>query len=131
MVIDTSVLIAILLKEPEALCFMRTIVDSEKRVLSAFSLLEASLVILARKGEPGLAELNKLLQLIKVEIVAFDAQQAALAVSAWQQFGKGQHAAKLNIGDCCVYALSRQLGEPLLFKGGDFAQTDLEKVDHG
>jgi ribonuclease VapC len=129
MVIDTSVLIAILLKEPEAPRFMRAIVDSEKRVMSAFSVLEASLVILARKGEPGLAELNKLLQLIKVEVIAFEAQQAALAVSAWQRFGKGQHAAKLNIGDCCVYALSRQLCEPLLFKGDDFAQTDLKRVD--
>ena len=62
MVIDTSVLIAILLKEPEALHFMQAIVESETRVMSAFSLLEASLVILARKGELGLAELNKLLQ---------------------------------------------------------------------
>ena len=122
MVIDTSVLIAILLKEPEALRFMQAIAESETRVMSAFSLLEASLVILARKGEPGLAELNKLLQLIQIKIVAFDTQQAKLAVIAWQRFGKGQHTAKLNIGDCCVYALSEQLGEPLLFKGDDFAQ---------
>lgn len=131
MVIDTSVLIAILLKEPQAPRLMQAIVDSEKRMMSAFSLLEAGLVILARKGELGLAELNKLLKLIKVEVIAFDAQQTALAVTAWQQFGKGQHAAKLNIGDGCVYALSKQLGEPLLFKGDNFAQTDLEKVAYG
>ncbi|NJO14941.1 MAG: type II toxin-antitoxin system VapC family toxin [Thioploca sp.] len=69
MVIDTSVLIAIFLKEPEALHLMQAIVDSEKRIMSAFSLLETSLVILARKGELGLAELNKLLKLIKVEVI--------------------------------------------------------------
>lgn len=131
MVIDTSVLIAILLKEPEAAGLMQAIVDSKNRKMSAFSLLEASLVILSRKGELGLIELNKLLQVMQVEVVALDAQQATLAVNAWQRFGKGQHAAKLNIGDCCVYALSQQLSEPLLFKGDDFAQTDLQKVENG
>ncbi len=128
MVIDTSALIAILLQEPEAMALMQALVKGEKKVISAFSLLEAKLVIFSRKGERGLAELDNLLCLLKIEIIDFDKNQVELACTAWQQFGKGRHVAKLNIGDCCAYALSKQLKEPLLFKGEDFLKTDVEMV---
>ena len=128
MVIDTSALIAILLQEPEAMDLMQAIVKSEKRIISAFSLLEAKLVIFSRKGQRGTEELDNLLRLIKAEIVDFNEEQVKLACMAWQRFGKGRHSAKLNIGDCCTYALSKWLKEPLLFKGEDFSQTDVEMV---
>lgn len=128
MVIDTSALIAILLGEPDAEAFAMAIVNDPKRLLSAFSALEVSIVIEAKKGEPGGRELDLLLHRSKIVIVAMDPEQAELARIAWRTFGKGRHPAGLNIGDCCSYALSKSSGEPLLFKGNDFSKTDLKTV---
>ena len=128
MVIDTSALICILLGEPEAEEFARAIAADWKRVLSSINALETAIVIQARKAEPGIRELDLLLNRSRIEIVPFDLRQYELARRAWQRFGKGQHPAGLNIGDCCAYALSKSLGEPLLFKGEDFSRTDLPSV---
>lgn len=128
MVIDTSALIAILLGEPYAEAFATAIAADPKRLLSAFSALEVSIVIEAKKGESGGRELDLLLHRSQIEIVAMDPEQAELARIAWRTFGKGRHPAGLNIGDCCSYALSKSSGEPLLFKGNDFSKTDLKTV---
>jgi len=64
---------------------------------------------------------------ITTEIIPFDASQARLATRAWQCYGKGNHPARLNFGDCCAYALAKHLGQPLLYKGEDFSQTDIGK----
>lgn len=69
--------------------------------------------------------LDELLQVLAPTIVAFDSAQAKLARKAWQQYGKGRHAARLNFGDCCSYAVAKSLQIPLLFQGNDFSQTDL------
>ncbi len=125
MVIDTSALIAILFGEPEALSFTRTIADESRKLISVFNALESGIVVEARKGEAGGRELDLLMHRARIEIVAMNADQAELARAAWRKFGKGNHPTELNIGDCCAYALAKYSGEPLLFKGNDFSQTDI------
>lgn len=125
MVIDTSALIAILFGEPEAPFFASAIADESKKLISAFNALETGIVVEARKGEAGGRELDLLMHRAQIEIVAMNADQAEIARAAWREYGKGNHPASLNIGDCCAYALTKYSGEPLLFKGNDFSQTDL------
>jgi len=126
MVIDTSALVAILLGEPEAESFALAIAGDPKRLLSAFSALEAALVMEAKKGESAGRELDLLLHQARIEIVPVTAELFEIARSAWRKYGKGRHPAGLNIGDCCSYALAKFAGEPLLFKGNDFSQTDVK-----
>ncbi|MCK9248389.1 MAG: type II toxin-antitoxin system VapC family toxin [Solirubrobacteraceae bacterium] len=128
MVIDTSALVAILLDEPDRRRFTQAIARAPIRVLSAATLVEAGIVIEARLGEPGGRELDLLLHRADVEVLAVDDGQAALARSAWRRFGKGRHPAALNYGDCFSYALAALRDEPLLFKGDDFAATDIRSA---
>ena len=125
MVIDTSALIAILFGETEALFFTRAVADESRKLISAFNALETGIVVEARKGEAGGRELDLLIHRAQIEIVAMNADQTELARAAWRKYGKGNHPAGLNIGDCCAYALAKYAGEPLLFKGNDFSQTDM------
>lgn len=83
------------------------------------------MVIEYKKGSAGADKLDELLAELLPVIVAFDRDQALLARKAWREFGKGRHPAKLHFGDCCSYALAKQLNQPLLFKGNDFSQTDV------
>jgi len=126
MVIDTSVLVAILFGEPEALAFTKAVADESRKLISAFNVLETGIVVEARKGEAGGRELDLLMHRAQIEIVGMNADQAELARTAWRKYGKGNHPAGLNIGDCCAYALAKYSGEPLLFKGNDFSQTDIQ-----
>jgi ribonuclease VapC len=128
MVMDTSALLAVLLDETEAVVFAAAIANDTRRLLSAVSALEASIVIEARKGPDGRHELDLLLHRIGAIIVPFNQAQFEIARDAWTRFGKGNHPAGLNFGDCCSYALSKTSNEPLLFKGNDFSQTDVAKV---
>ena len=130
MVIDTSALIAILQGEPESNAIATAIAGDNNRLLSAFSLLEATIVIEARKGESGSRELDLLLHHIQAEIISMNPEQAEVARKAWREYGKGRHPAALNIGDCCAYSLAKVSGEPLLFKGDDFNKTDLSFVSY-
>ena len=130
MVIDTSAIISILTAEPETKLLAHAIANDSRRIMSSFSLLEAGIVIEARKGESGGRELDILLHRINIEIIPFTSEQTQLAQEAWRRFGKGRHPAKLNIGDCCSYALAKYSGEPLLFKGNDFNQTDITTVKY-
>jgi ribonuclease VapC len=125
MIIDSSALIAVLLNEAEAETFAKAMAADPKRLISSFNLLEAAIVIEAKKGEAGGIELDLLVHRARIEAVAMSAEQVELARAAWRQFGKGNHPAGLNIGDCCAYALAKYSGEPLLFKGEDFALTDI------
>jgi ribonuclease VapC len=125
MVVDSSVLIAVLLMEPDAELFLNQLVVADELYLSTASLLETAMVIEYKKGSAGADKLDELLAELLPVIVAFDRDQALLARKAWREFGKGRHPAKLNFGDCCSYALAKQLNQPLLFKGNDFSQTDV------
>jgi ribonuclease VapC len=91
-------------------------------------LVETSIIIESRHGAEGLRDLDALIAKAGVEVVPVDVEQAHIARTAFSQFGRGRHPAGLNYGDCFSYALAKSLGEPLLFKGEDFSQTDLTAV---
>ena len=120
-----AALLAILLNEPEASSMALAIAADPRRLLSAFTALETSVVVEAKKGENGGREFDLLVHKASLDIVPMDSGQAELARSAWRKYGKGRHPAGLNIGDCCSYALARYTGEPLLFIVEDFAKTDI------
>ena len=128
MVLDTSALLALLLNEPEAEDFRAAVEEDTTRLVSAATLLETALVIEARKGEPGGRELDTLIHKADVVVVPVDAEHVFEARRAYRRFGKGRHAAGLNFGDVFAYALARTAGEALLFKGDDFAKTDIGRV---
>ena len=128
MVVDTSALIAILFGEPETESFVQALVNDPKKMISTFNILESAIVVEAKKGEAGGRELDLLLHRAGIEIIALNGDQVELALAAWRKYGKGNHPAGLNIGDCCAYALAKYSGEPLLFKGKDFSQTDITPV---
>lgn len=131
MVIDTSAIVAIALNEADAGDIERLIVEDQIRLISAATVVEATMVIETRLGEAGGREFDLWLIKLSAEIVAVDAVQADAARRAWRRYGKGRHAAALNYGDCFSYALAMTRGEPLLFKGGDFAKTDIRQVGAG
>ena len=126
MVVDTSVLLAILQDEPERRRFNEALESADSRLMSVATFVETSIVIESRYGAEGLRDLDLLLERAGLELVPVDVEQARAARAAYSRFGKGRHPAALNFGDCFSYALARVLGEPLLFKGGEFSQTDLQ-----
>jgi ribonuclease VapC len=128
MVIDTSAFAAILLDEPEAADFAATIERNPIRRCSAVSLLEASIVIESRYGTNGLSRLDLLIAEALIDVVPFTAADARSARRAYRRYGKGIHPAGLNFADCVAYALASDSGEPLLFKGNDFSQTDVLRI---
>jgi ribonuclease VapC len=124
-VIDTSVIVAMSLNEPEAALF-HSLVTREEILVGWPTLLEARMVLSGRKF-PNAAEIIKQLsELPNVTPVAFGERHYAAAEKAFAQFGKGRHPASLNMGDCFSYAVSAVAKAPLLFKGNDFGQTDLK-----
>jgi ribonuclease VapC len=125
MVIDTSALVAMLTDEPEAELFEAAVAADPVRLMSTASYLEAAIVIETRFGEAGGRELDLWLHRAGVDLVAVGADQAQSARTAYRRFGKGRHRAGLNYGDCFAYALAASSGQPLLFKGEDFAHTDI------
>lgn len=128
MVIDTSVVVAILQDEPERRGFHEAIESAEVRLMSVATFVEACLVIESRFGAGGLADLDRWLEKAGVVLVEVDKEQAYAARRAFSRFGRGRHPASLNFGDCFSYALARTRGEALLFKGDDFAQTDVQSL---
>ncbi len=126
MVIDTSAIVAIFFNEPDALYYSERIAEDPVRLISAATLVEAAMVIEGRFGEAGGAELDLWLHKTNLEVVAVTSEHADQARRAWRRYGKGRHPAGLNYGDCFSYALAALTGEPLLFKGNDFKQTDVE-----
>jgi ribonuclease VapC len=125
-VVDTSAIIAIIQAEPECATFLDHVRRADRALMSAVSMLEAGMVLRARRGPEGIAELVELVEAMVIEVVPFDAAQADGALQAFAAYGKGQHPkARLNLGDCATYALAKAMDAPLLFKGNDFAATDL------
>lgn len=125
MVIDTSALVAILNNEAERHEFTRLIAAAPVRMVSAATVLEAGMVIESRRGEHAGRELDLFLHRARIEVVPVDADQAEIARAAFRRYGKGRHEAGLNFGDCFSYALARARRARLLFKGEDFARTDI------
>jgi ribonuclease VapC len=128
MVIDTSALIAILNYEPEAAQFATAIQDTATGLISAGSLLECAIVIEARYGEAGGKKLDELLSKAQIKIGPVTAEQVTAARLYYRTYGQGRHPAALNFGGCFSYALAKITGEPLLFKGDDFSQTNIQSA---
>jgi ribonuclease VapC len=128
MVIDSSALVAILGGEAERRTFIDLIEAADSRLMSTASFVEVSVIIESRYGADGVRDLDLFLERAGVELAPVDDEQARQARRAFTRYGKGRHPAALNFGDCFAYALSVTLGEPLLFKGDDFAQTDVSRA---
>ena len=123
-VVDTSAIVAVLFGEPGSAELERHLLE-EHCVISAATRVELGIVIEAKTGPAGTQLLEELLSRIGIEVVSVDVDLATEAVACWRRFGKGNHQAGLNFGDTFAYALSRRLGQPLLFVGDDFSQTDV------
>lgn len=125
MVIDTSALVAILLEELDFHKYLKLLREADRRLISAANLFEASMVLEARGGTSAGSELDLFVYEADIEVVPVDREHADAARRAWRKFGKGNHPASLNFGDCFTYALAKISGEPVLAKGDDFARTDI------
>src|SRR5688572_9428575 len=130
MVLDTSALVALLGMESEAERLAVAIESDPIRLVSAATVVEAGIVIEARYGADGGRELDLLVAKAGLQVEAVTLEHACVAREAWRRFGKGHHAAALNLGDLFSYALAKTSGEPLLFKGTDFSQTDVLAVSY-
>ena len=129
MVVDTSALMAILFAEPDAANYARTIEAEALPRIGSPTLVEASAVALGRGGPPLLNQLRLILREAGFDVVPFTTEHAEIAAVAYQRYGRGVGApACLNMGDCFSYALAQALDEPLLYKGGDFARTDIRSA---
>jgi ribonuclease VapC len=125
-VVDSSALIAILRREPEADGFLQIIAAADDCLLSLVSLLETSIVLAGRTGDAASwAELDALIGRAAMQVVVQDARLAKEGREAFLRYGKGRHPAALNLGDCASYAVAKVRSLPLLFKGNDFSKTDL------
>ncbi len=125
-VLDTSVLAAVVFGEPDAEALLSVMTTHAGDLqIGAATLVEASIVVEAKQGSEAAADLRTLLTTLDVSVVAVDPGQAQIAVRAWRRFGKGRHPAGLDLGDCFSYALAKTAGAPLLFKGNDFRKTDV------
>jgi ribonuclease VapC len=129
MIVDTSALIAILRDEPEARFFAQAIENAARRRLSAANFLEAAAVIDGSRDPVASRRFDELIDAAAIAIEPVTEAQARIAREAYRDFGKGSgHPAQLNFGDCFAYALAKDTGEPLLFKGDDFVHTDITPV---
>jgi ribonuclease VapC len=127
-VVDSSALLAICLGETEESAFTAAILSDDEARIGAPNFVETVMVIEARHGDTGGRELDRIAANLGLTVVAFDAGHIAAAREGFRRFGKGRHRAGLNFGDYCAYALARTLDAPLLFKGDDFALTDVKRL---
>lgn len=126
MILDSSAILAIILDEPERGEFLDTIDDADVVGVGAPTLVEAGVVLSARLKRDGQEILSRFLETIDAETVPFTADHWTEALSAWMRYGRGRHAAALNLGDCLAYATARLACRPLLAKGSDFPLTDVD-----
>jgi len=124
-VVDSSVVVAILQREPDAPTWIEVFDQSSKALMSVVSFVETSMVIYGRRPDPDPREIASLLDSLGIHIVAVTPEQGKAAVAAFLRYGKGRHRAGLNLADCFSYALAKVKKAPLLFKGNDFAKTDV------
>jgi ribonuclease VapC len=125
MVVDGSVLLAVLLRAPDAARFDAALADASVRLISAVTRAEVACIIETRKGAPGRTALEQLLREGDFETAVVTPQQADLAADAFRRFGQGRQSAALTLGDCFAYTLAQIVGLPLLFRDERFRQTDV------
>ncbi len=127
-VVDASVLVAIFKSEADSIRLAERLISYKRKVISAATWLEAAIVCESASDKPGgETDFHRLIADLDVEVIAFTPEHARLAFAAFKRFGKGRRTkAALNFGDCFAYALAKAMDAPLLFKGNDFTQTDLQ-----
>jgi ribonuclease VapC len=125
-ILDSSAILAIVLREPDRFRFVDAILESAPRRMSVANWLEATMVVDRRGGALSISRFEDFVRDAEIELIPVSVSQATIARWAWRIFGRGIHPARLNYGDCFAYALAKETREPLLFKGNDFAQTDVE-----
>jgi len=125
MAVDTSALVAIALKEPQAQACMEALVRADTLLISAGTLAELLIIAACRNFAH---EVRKLILDLNFEVIPVTEASAQRAAQAYQQWGKGRHPAKLNYGDCFAYEMAVSQGCPLLYVGQDFAQTDVQSA---
>ncbi len=125
MILDSSAIIAILGREPECDVLIDQLLAARSKAVSAATLLETSIVLVARFRKPGQPLLDQFLEEFDVAVVPFSEEHWKVANEAFLRFGKGRHPAALNFGDCISYATASLAEAPLLLVGQDFAKTDL------
>ncbi len=125
MIVDSSALIAVVNLESDAGRFEEAMLSAPDCRMSVVNILETCMVVEGRGGAAAGHELDVVLARAGIEPVPVTVEQMEAARQAWRRFGRGNHPAGLNFGDCFAYALARAMDEPLLFKGGDFTQTDI------
>jgi len=128
MILDTSAMVAVLYREREAPAFVQLIHDAELCRVSVATYVELSMVIENQLGPEGMRQAEAFFRRAGIVIEPVTVDHGELARQAFLDFGKGRHKAGLNYGDCFSYALAKATGEPLLFKGNDFSQTDIESA---
>lgn len=126
MIVDTSAVIAILFNEADALVYAQAIAQADSCAISAANFVEVSVVVEAQTKGLGPRQVDAFFRRAGIVIESVTEDHAFVARQAYSDFGKGRHPAGLNFGDCFAYALAKSSGEPLLFKGRDFAKTDIE-----
>ena len=126
MIVDSSAVLAILYREPDAGRYETAIATAPNCRMSVINMLEAAIVVEARGGAAAGHELDAFLDRTGITLMPVMAEHVEAARLTWRRFGKGNHRAALNLGDCFAYALAQTTGEPLLFKGKDFSHTDIE-----
>lgn len=124
LVVDTSALIAIALEEPECDAFLALLEDVDDLLISPMTYVELGVVLVSRRFLPSRENIDAWLAEHRIQTARL-ATIETLALDAYLQYGKGRHAARLNLGDCFSYALAKALDAPLLYKGDDFSQTDV------
>jgi ribonuclease VapC len=125
MIVDTSALIAVFFKEPEAERCLEVLAEAGQVGINAATALETGIVLSYRKGRLMQHAIDVLLLRLGIAVMPFDDEHRREALQVWWRFGKGRHPARLNFGDCISYATARLAGRPLLCKGDDFPKTDL------
>ncbi len=125
MIVDTSAIIAVLFNDDDAEVYAEAIARADSCRISAATLVETAIVVEAQTRDNGGRQLDAFIRRASIAIESVTEEQAYMARQAFIDFGKGRHRAGLNYGDCFSYALAKATREPLLFKGKDFAQTDL------
>jgi len=128
MVLDTSAIVAIHLREPEHERLIERIDAADVVVVGVPTLLEAAIVLTARLGHDARPMLSAFLRRVEAEVVAFNEEHLDAATSAFIRFGRGRHPAALNFGDCMSYAVASVAGMALLFTGEDFGRTDIARA---
>jgi ribonuclease VapC len=122
---DSSAILAIVFNEPDHSLYLNAMLEARALTISAATVFECRLVSLRKAGEIQESKLIAFLASFEIDIAHFDETQVEVAVDAFRRYGKGCDKAALNFGDCFSYALAKSRGEPLLYKGGDFARTDM------